>query len=118
MIDGALDGIVTIDDTGALVEFNPAAEKIFGYTKEQVIGKSLAEVMVPPSLREAHIDKHRQFVLTGEKHMFDRRVVLNAMRSDGSEFPVELTLTSLKAEGVNLLTGFFTRYISTTKGPT
>lgn len=106
VIDGALDGIVTIDDTGALVEFNPAAEKIFGYTKEQVIGKSLAEVMVPPSLRKAHIDKHRQFVLTGEKHMFDRRVVLNAMRSDGSEFPVELTLTSLKAEGVNLVTGF------------
>ncbi len=62
--------------------------------------------MVAPSLLKAHIDKHRQFVLTGEKHMFDRRVVLKAMCSDGSEFPVELTLTSLKAEGVNLLTGF------------
>ena len=106
VIDGALDGIVTINETGALVEFNPAAERIFGYTKEQVIGKSLAEVMVPPQQRQAHISKHRQFVQTGEKHIFDRRVELTAMRSDGSEFPVELTLTSLKDDELSLVTGF------------
>lgn len=106
VIDGALDGIVTINETGALVEFNPAAERIFGYTKEQVIGKLLAEVMVPPQQRQAHISKHQQFVQTGEKHIFDRRVELTAMHSDGSEFPVELTLTSLKDEELSLVTGF------------
>ena len=106
VINGALDGIVTIDEKGALVEFNPAAERIFGYTKEQVIGKSLAEVMVPPSLRNAHETKHREFVLTGKKHIFDKRLELTAMRSDGTEFPVELTITSLKEDGINLVTGF------------
>ena len=106
VINGALDGIVTIDDKGALVEFNPAAERIFGYTKKQVIGKSLAEVMIPPSLRNAHETKHREFVLTGKKHIFDRRLELTAMRSDGTEFPVELTITSLKEDGISLVTGF------------
>lgn len=106
VINGALDGIVTIDETGALIEFNPAAERIFGYKKEQVIGKSLAEVMVPSAQRNAHIQKHKEFVLTGKKHLFDKRVELTAMRSDGSEFPVELTLTSLKDNELTLVTGF------------
>ncbi|MES2578915.1 MAG: EAL domain-containing protein [Pseudomonadota bacterium] len=106
VINGALDGIVTIDEKGALIEFNPAAERIFGYTKQQVIGKSLAEVMIPPALRQAHNKKHHQFVLTGKKNMFDRRIELSAMRADGTEFPVELTLASLKNNGQTLVTGF------------
>lgn len=106
VIDGALDGIVTIDHTGALVEFNPAAERIFGYKKEDVIGKSLSEVIIPPNLRNAHEKKHREFVLTGKKNIFDKRLELTAMRSDGSEFPVELTLTSLNEDRTSLITGF------------
>lgn len=106
VINAALDGIVTIDESGALIEFNPAAERIFGYTKQQVLGKSLAEVMIPPAFRQAHNEKHQQFVLTGKKHIFDRRMELSAMRADGTEFPVELTLTSLKSNGQQLVTGF------------
>ncbi len=106
VINGALDGIVTIDETGALVEFNPAAERIFGYTKDEVMGKRLTEVMIPPSSRRAHETKHREFVLTGKKHIFDRRIELTAMRADGTEFPVELTLTSLQSDGTTLVTGF------------
>ncbi|MBC7697449.1 MAG: EAL domain-containing protein [Bacteroidia bacterium] len=106
VIDGALDGIITIDNKGAIIEFNPAAERIFGYQKEQVIGKPLGEVIVPPAQRSAHAHKHQQFVLTGQKHIFDKRVELTAMRADGSEFPVELTLTSLNHDGLSLVTGF------------
>ncbi|MES2501953.1 MAG: EAL domain-containing protein [Pseudomonadota bacterium] len=106
VINGALDGIVTINEKGALVEFNPAAERIFGYKKEQVIGKTLSEVMIPPNSRLAHETKHREFVLTGRKHIFDRRLELTAMRSDGSEFPVELTITALNEDGISLVTGF------------
>jgi diguanylate cyclase (GGDEF)-like protein/PAS domain S-box-containing protein len=106
VINGALDGIVTIDETGALVEFNPAAERIFGYTKDEVMGEKLSEVMIPPALRKAHETKHREFVLTGKKHIFDRRVELTGMRADGTEFPVELTLTSLEGDGKRLVTGF------------
>lgn len=106
VIDGALDGIMTIDNKGALIEFNPAAERIFGYKKEQVMGRLLSEVIVPPSMRKAHTEKHQQFVLTGKKHLFDKRVELTGMRSDGSEFPVELTLTSLHDDGLAIVTGF------------
>lgn len=106
VINGALDGIVTIDAAGAVVEFNPAAERIFGYTKKEVMGKLLSEVIIPPHLRKSHEVKHREFVLTGKKNIFDRRVELTAIRADGTEFPVELTLTSLQSDDSTLVTGF------------
>ena len=106
VIDGALDGIVTINAAGQLVEFNPAAERIFGYKKSQVLGRQLAEVMIPPSFRKQHNTKHREFVETGIKHIFDRRAEFTGMRSDGSEFPLELTLTAVKGHGEMLVTGF------------
>lgn len=106
VVNGALDGIVTIDERGKIIEFNPAAERIFGYTRDQVINKSLEQVMIPPSVRLAHQKGHQHFINTGEKRMFDQRVELTAMRSGGTEFPVELTLTTLKDEGSSLVTGF------------
>ncbi len=106
VIDGALDGIVTINEAGQLVEFNPAAERIFGYKKAQVLGRQLAEVMIPPALRNLHNTKHKEFVETGVKHIFDRRAEFTGMRSDGSEFPLELTLTTVKDDGKTLVTGF------------
>jgi len=106
VIDGALDAILTIDDAGRLVEFNPAAERMFGYQKEQVLGKTLSEIIVPPRLRKSHEDGYKRFVLTNQKHLFNQRVELQAMRSDGTEFPVELTLTALNEDGLSLVTGF------------
>jgi diguanylate cyclase (GGDEF)-like protein/PAS domain S-box-containing protein len=106
VIDGALDAIVTIDDKGLLVEFNPAAEKMFGYSKAQVIGKPMAEVIIPPNMRQAHHAGHQQYTLTGQQHIFNRRLELTAMRHDGTEFPVELTLTGLNEDGLSLVTGF------------
>ena len=106
VIDGALDAILTIDAAGLLIEFNPAAERMFGYKKEQVIGKPMSEVIIPPNQCNLHEIGHQQFVLTGEKHIFNQRLELIAMRSDGSEFPIELTLTSLKEDGLSLVTGF------------
>jgi len=106
VIDGALDAILTIDHAGKLVEFNPAAERMFGYQREQVLGKTLSEIIVPPRLRKSHEEGYKRFVLTNEKHLFNQRVELQAMRSDGAEFPVELTLTALNEDGLSLVTGF------------
>ena len=106
VVDGALDAVVTIDESGCLVEFNPAAERIFGYTRQQVIGRPLSEVIIPPSMRSAHTKGHQNFLQTGEQKIFDQRVEMVAMRADGSEFPVELTITSLKDKGLPLVTGF------------
>jgi len=106
VVNGALDAIVTINGSGEIVEFNPAAERIFGYQFDQVHGKLLSEVIIPPSLRSAHHRGHQHFIATGDKRIFDKRVELVAMRSDGSEFPVELILTSLDNSGEPLVTGF------------
>jgi len=106
VVDGALDAVVTIDESGCLVEFNPAAERIFGYTRQQVIGRPLSEVIIPPSMRNAHARGHQHFLQTGEQKVFDQRLEMMAMRADGTEFPVELTITSLKDKGLPLVTGF------------
>ncbi len=106
VIDGALDAIVTIDNLGLLVEFNPAAEKMFGYRREDVIGKPMAEIIIPPGMRQAHHAGHAAYIKTGEQHVFNRRLELNGMRADGTEFPIELTLTGINQEGLALVTGF------------
>jgi diguanylate cyclase (GGDEF)-like protein/PAS domain S-box-containing protein len=114
VINGALDAIVSINESGEIVEFNPAAERIFGYQRKDVMGRSLAEVIIPPSSREAHSAGHQLFITSGNKKKFDERIELVAMRADGSEFPVELTLTSLKDESMSIVTGFI-RDITTRK---
>lgn len=106
MINGALDAIVTIDELGCIIEFNPAAEHIFGYQRDDVLGRNLAEVIIPPGMREAHQKGHERFVKTGKQKMFGRRMELTAMRADGSEFPIELTITSLSDQGLPYVTGF------------
>lgn len=106
MINGALDAIVTIDHKGHIVEFNPAAEHIFGHTRAEVLGLSLADVIIPPGMREAHSTGHANFIRSGEKRIFDQRLELSAIRADGTEFPIELTITSLHDQGQPLVTGF------------
>lgn len=106
VINAALDCIITADMHGKLVEFNPAAERIFGYKRDEVIGRELADVIIPPEMRERHRQGFQRYTATGESHILDRRLELNAMRADGSEFPAELTITSLHEAGLPLVTGF------------
>jgi PAS domain S-box-containing protein len=88
----SLDAIISIDHEGNVVEFNRAAEQMFGRTAEEAVGSELAELVVPPSLRERHRASLKRFVATGEGTVLGRRVELTGMRADGSEFPVELAI--------------------------
>ena len=88
------------DASGRIVEFNPAAERTFGYSRKEALGRTIAELIVPPSLRERHIAAFARFVNTGEGSMLGRRVELTGMRADGSEFPVELALSQVEVEPV------------------
>jgi PAS domain S-box-containing protein len=95
MLDVALDCVVSIDDRGRVVEFNPAAERTFGYTAAEAVGRDLAELIVPPELRERHRQGFARYLETGVAKVLDRRIELTGMRSDGSTFPVELTITRI-----------------------
>jgi PAS domain S-box-containing protein len=95
MLDVALDCVISIDEQGRVLEFNPAAERTFGYTAEEAVGRDLAELIVPPELRQRHREGFARYLATGVARVLDRRVELTGMRSDGSTFPVELTITRI-----------------------
>ena len=99
-LEAAIDCVIVADASGRIVEFNPAAERTFGYSRNEALGRTMAELIVPPSLRERHIDAFARFVKTREGRMLGRRVELTGMRADGSEFPVELALSQVEAEPV------------------
>ena len=106
IVDSALDCIVTIDDRGCITEFNPAAEYTFGYSRVEVLGKHLADVIIPPSLREKHRLGFARYLATGEARVLGRRIEMTAVRVDGSEFPVELAITRIPLEGPPSFTGY------------
>ncbi|MGO9934666.1 MAG: PAS domain S-box protein [Steroidobacteraceae bacterium] len=106
ILDSALDSIVTIDHRGLITEFNPAAEHTFGYRREQVLGKPLADTIIPPLLRETHREGFARYLATGEARVLGRRLEMTAIRADGSEFPVELAITPIPTGGLPSFTGF------------
>jgi PAS domain S-box-containing protein len=96
--EAALDCVIMADASGRVVEFNPAAERTFGYSRDEALGRTMAELIVPPSLRERHSTAFARFIETGHGTMLGRRLELTGMRADGSEFPVELALGQVDAE--------------------
>ena len=106
ILDSALDCIVTIDHEGCITEFNPAAERTFGYRRDEVLGRHLADVIIPPSLREKHRQGFARYLATGEARVLGKRIEMTAVRADGSEFPVELAITRIPLEGPPSFTGY------------
>src|SRR5438093_20196 len=106
VLESALDCIVTIDHEGRIVEFNPAAERMFGYTRSQAMGAPVTETIMPPSLRQNHREGLARYLATGQTLVLGRRVETTAMRADGGEFPVELAITRIAQEGPPKFTGF------------
>jgi PAS domain S-box-containing protein len=107
ILESALDCIVTIDAAGIVREFNPAAERVFGFRRAEAVGRELAELIVPPNLRERHRQGLARYLKTGEGPVIGRRIEINALRRDGSEILVELAITPFEIEG----SPFFTAYL-------
>jgi PAS domain S-box-containing protein len=106
ILESALDCIITMDHEGRVVEFNSAAEATFGYEREAVVGEVMGDLIIPPSLRERHRRALDIYLATGEDHILNRRLELKAMRSDGSEFPVELTVSRIGTGDPPMFAGY------------
>ena len=106
ILNSSLDCIVSIDHEGCIIEFNQAAERTFGYDRENVVGKHLADVIVPPSLREKHRAGFARHLATGESQVLGRRVEMTALCADGREIPVELAITRILQDGPPSFTGY------------
>jgi PAS domain S-box-containing protein len=95
-----------MDEHGCVVEFNPAAERTFGYAREDIIGLEMGDLIVPPRLREMHRQGLKRYLETGEGAVLNRRIEITGMRADGSEFPVELAITRIPVPGRPVFTGY------------
>jgi two-component system, cell cycle sensor histidine kinase and response regulator CckA len=96
VLDAALDAVIMMDEEGLVVSWNTRAEQLFGWAPDEAIGARLPELIIPPRYRADHTRGLKTFLATGEGPVIGRRTELSALRRDGSEFPVELTVTALK----------------------
>jgi PAS domain S-box-containing protein len=112
IIDTAHDAFIGIDSAGRIAAWNAQAERTFGWTREEVMGRNLAETIVPPGFRDAHTKGLRRFHQTGEAPVVNQRLELSACHRDGHEFPVELTISSPMRAESGYFFGAFLRDIS------
>ncbi|MEM1249412.1 MAG: PAS domain S-box protein [Acidobacteriota bacterium] len=106
LLANALDAVVTIDDQGLVLDWNPLAEATFGYTREEAQGRRMSELIVPEKYREAHERGMAKYRETGEGPVLSRRIEIEALRRDGREFPIELTIHPVETGSATTFTAF------------
>lgn len=106
ILESALDCIITFDHEGHITEFNPAAERAFGYQRANALGKEMVELIIPESLRETHRRGLALYHATSGGPTLGRRIELTAMRSSGAEFPVEMAISRISVNGKPMFTAY------------
>ena len=105
VLGSSLDCIVVMDHEGIVGEWNPAAERTFGWTREEAIGRRLGDMIVPEELRQRHEEGLARAARTGESRIMGQRLRLPALRKDGSTFTAELAITKIERGGRTFFTG-------------
>lgn len=106
ILETALNAIITIDSYDIVTDWNRQAEIMFGWSREEAIGQRLAELIIPEYLRKEHYQNIKQFLHTGQGHMFNQLIEYTALRRDRSEFPIELSIAPLKLGNAYEFSGF------------
>ena len=106
ILENALDCIITMGADGRVLEFNPAAERTFGFTRDEAVGKELAELIIPPPMREQHRRGLAHFLKTGEGPVIGKRIEIAGSRKNGSEILVELAIIALKIDSSPVFTAY------------
>ena len=105
-LDSALDCIITMDASGRVQEFNPASERVFGFSRSEAVGKELAELIIPPRLRERHRQGLARYLKTGEGPLIGKLIEIEALRRDGSEIVVALAINATQVNGSPIFTAY------------
>ena len=106
VVRSALDAIMSLDMNGHIIDFNPAAEAMFGYSRAQAVGKEAADLIVPEHLRQAHREALAHNRDSAAAPFQGRRIEIEAKRADGSYFPCELAVVRMQSAGKQIYTGF------------
>jgi PAS domain S-box-containing protein len=96
IVDTATDAFVEMDSDGRITAWNPAAEQVFGWTRDEAVGRLVRETIVPEPYREGHEHGLAHFLQTGRQNVLNRRFEISALRRDGSEFPIEITISPIR----------------------
>lgn len=105
-IETAMDAVVQMNADDIIIGWNPQAEKIFGWTREEALGRSLSKTIIPSQHREAHLRGLKCFLLTGEGKIMNTRIEMLGLHRNGHEFPVELSVTAISTTGRQEFSGF------------
>lgn len=105
--ESAFDCIVSADGDGRITEFNEAAERTFGFNRSDILGRTLAETIIPEKYRDMHEAGMRRYIETGTGNVVGNRVELEALHADGSIFPVELSLIAVQVDDEYIFTAYF-----------
>ena len=101
-----------MNSNGNIVMWNAQAVATFGWTREEAVGQSLADMIIPPEFREAHRNGLRKFLESGEAPVVNQRLVLTSLNRSGREFPIEITITNPIPSDGGYFFGAFLRDIS------
>jgi two-component system sensor histidine kinase/response regulator len=112
ILDTAHDAFIGMNADSVIVTWNAQAEQTFGWTRQEAIGRNLADTIIPPAFREAHLTGMRRFLQTGEAPVVNRRLELRGLHRNGHEFPIEITITSPMRRDDGYFFGAFLRDIS------
>jgi PAS domain S-box-containing protein len=106
IIDTALDAFIQMDESGIIVDWNSQAQAVFGWSRDDAIGKVLGELIVPEQHRSRHRDGLVRFLRSGDSAILGKRFEIEALRRDGTQFKVELSVTALRRRGDTVFNGF------------
>jgi PAS domain S-box-containing protein len=106
VLEKAFDAFVALDPEGRVVDWNPQAEATFGWTREEVLGRPLASLIIPLQFREANEQGLERYLSTGQGPALGRRIEMTALHRSGREFPVEMTISALEVGGSRLFASF------------
>ncbi len=99
-VSASLDAIITANEAGEIIDFNAAAERVFGWDRDAILGETMEDTIIPPQMRDAHHNGMKRYLSTGKPRVVDAgRVELSALRKTGEEFPVELNITTAQDSG-------------------
>ncbi len=106
VVETALDAVVEIGEDDRILEWNAQAEQTFGWSREGAVGQVLAETIIPSRYREAHRQGMQHYLEMGEGPILNQRIEITALHRDGREFPVELTITSIRTRDATTFSAF------------
>lgn len=106
ILDTALDAVITLDEQGYVIGWNSQAERMFGWSREEIIGQQVVNTIIPPKYREAYPQGIQGYLTSEVGAILNKRIELSGLHRDGHEFPLELAITAVQSQGKTIVSGF------------